>query len=60
LFLKNCKFKAAGACFKNQIYEPVKTVVENYKNGFLAKEELLQVREYYFKKYMNRILEGIY
>jgi molecular chaperone HscB len=40
-----------------QIYEPVKTTLENYPSNTLTKEKLLQVKEYYFrKKYLDRIL----
>lgn len=39
------------------IYEPVKQIVEHYQEGTTTEEELLQVKEYYFKKkYLNRIL----
>jgi molecular chaperone HscB len=45
---------------QNEIYEPVKAIIEHYKEGVTTKEELLQVKEYYFKKkYLNRILEGL-
>ena len=45
---------------QNEIYAPVKAIIENYKDGVTTKEELLQVKEYYFKKkYLNRILEGL-
>lgn len=45
---------------QNEIYEPVKAIMENYQEGVTSKEELLQVKEYYFKKkYLNRILEGL-
>jgi molecular chaperone HscB len=45
---------------QNQIYEPVKAIIEDYQEGVTSKEELLQVKEYYFKKkYLNRILEGL-
>lgn len=41
---------------ENEIYEPVKRVVENYKEGVSTEKELLQVKEYYFKKkYLDRI-----
>ena len=43
-----------------EIYEPVKQIIENYKEGITTTEELLQVKEYYFKKkYLTRILEGL-
>ncbi len=39
-----------------QIYEPVKKTVENYKDDIVTEEELLQVKEYYYKKkYLDRI-----
>src|SRR5688500_5612570 len=41
---------------QNEIYEPVKEIVEHYKEGVTTEKELLQVKEYYFKKkYLNRI-----
>jgi molecular chaperone HscB len=41
---------------QKEIYDPVKEVVEHYKEGITTKEELLQVKEYYFKKkYLDRI-----
>ena len=45
---------------QHEIYEPVKAIIEHYKEGITSKEELLQVKDYYFKKkYLNRILEGL-
>jgi len=39
-----------------EIYEPVKKTVDNYQEGITTEKELLQVKEYYFKKkYLNRI-----
>jgi len=41
---------------QNEIYEPVKEIVEHYQEGVTSEKELLQVKEYYFKKkYLNRI-----
>lgn len=38
------------------IYEPVVTIIENYQDGITTEEELLQVKEYYFKKkYLLRL-----
>ena len=38
------------------IYEPVKEIVEHYQEGVTSEKELLQVKDYYFKKkYLNRI-----
>ncbi|MGQ0740600.1 MAG: Fe-S protein assembly co-chaperone HscB [Bacteroidota bacterium] len=42
------------------IYEPVKKIVEHYKEGVTSKEELLQVKEYYYKKkYIDRIRQQL-
>lgn len=39
-----------------EIYEPVKEIVEGYQEGNTSEEELLQVKEYYYKKkYLDRI-----
>ena len=46
--------------FEEQIYQPVKSIIEGYKEGITTKEELLKVKEYYYKKkYLNRILATI-
>ncbi len=46
--------------FQNKIYEPVETIVANYKEGITTEKELLQVKEYYYrKKYLDRILAGL-
>ena len=38
------------------IYEPVKRIIENYQEGITSEKELLQVKEYYYKKkYLDRI-----
>ena len=43
-----------------EIYEPVKEIVEHYKEGVTTEKELLQVKEYYFKKkYLNRIRQQL-
>ena len=48
------------ANFQKEIYEPVEAIVANYKEGITTKEELLQVKEYYYrKKYLDRVLAGI-
>jgi molecular chaperone HscB len=39
-----------------EIYDPVKKIVEHYKDGITTVKELLQVKEYYYKKkYLDRI-----
>jgi molecular chaperone HscB len=46
--------------FENEIYEPVKAIVENYQEDTGTEKELLQVKEYYYrKKYLKRILAGL-
>ncbi|HKZ67533.1 MAG TPA: Fe-S protein assembly co-chaperone HscB [Chitinophagaceae bacterium] len=45
---------------QNEIYEPVKEIVEHYHEGVTTEKELLQVKEYYFKKkYLNRISQQL-
>ncbi len=45
---------------EKQIYAPVKEVIENYEEDISSEKELLQVKEYYFKKkYLSRIFEGL-
>jgi molecular chaperone HscB len=39
-----------------EIYEPVKEIIEHYKEGATTEKELLQVKDYYYKKkYLDRI-----
>lgn len=41
---------------QSEIYAPVKETVEHYKEGSTTKEELLRVKEYYYKKkYLERL-----
>ena len=41
---------------QSEIYEPVKEIIEGYKDGITTEKELLQVKEYYYKKkYLDRI-----
>jgi len=41
---------------ENEIYEPVANTIENYEEGVTSEEELLQVKDYYFKKkYLTRL-----
>ncbi|HRI19852.1 MAG TPA: iron-sulfur cluster co-chaperone HscB C-terminal domain-containing protein [Panacibacter sp.] len=45
---------------QNEIYAPVKEIIENYNDSISTEKELLQVKEYYYKKkYLNRILAGL-
>jgi molecular chaperone HscB len=46
--------------FQQAIYEPVAKIVADYQEGVTTQEELLQVKEYYFrKKYLDRVLAGL-
>ena len=39
-----------------EIYTPVKNIIETYHDGVTTEQELLQVKEYYYKKkYLTRI-----
>ncbi len=45
---------------QKEIYEPVKRIIEHYQEGVTTEKELLQVKEYYYKKkYLTRILAGM-
>ena len=56
--ISNLKSKISA--IELEIYEPVQKIVEHYREGVSSKEELLQVKDYYFKKkYLNRILQGM-
>ena len=45
---------------QTEIYEPVKKIIEHYQEGISSEKELLQVKEYYFKKkYLNRIRQQL-
>jgi molecular chaperone HscB len=45
---------------QSEIYEPVKKIVEQYKEGVTTQKELLQVKEYYYKKkYLQRIADQL-
>ncbi len=45
---------------QSEIYEPVKKIVESYQEGITTEKELLQVKEYYYKKkYLERIREQL-
>lgn len=42
--------------WKNEIYAPVANTMEHYQEGVTSEEELLQVKEYYYrKKYLQRL-----
>lgn len=45
---------------QSEIYDPVAQTVENYKEGITTEKELLQVKEYYYKKkYLDRIRQQL-
>ena len=45
---------------ETEIYEPVKEIVEGYQEGISSEKELLQVKDYYFKKkYLDRIQQQL-
>ena len=45
---------------QSEIYEPVQKTVEHYKEGITTEKELLQVKEYYYKKkYLHRIQQQL-
>jgi len=56
------EIKSAIADLQLEIYSPVKNIIENYEEGVTSEIELLQVKEYYYKKKylarINRQLDG--
>ncbi len=45
---------------EEEIYESVKEIVEHYQESVTTKKELLQVKEYYYKKkYLHRIRQQL-
>lgn len=56
--IKNYRLRIIN--LKKELYEFVKEIMEDYKEGITTEKELLQIKEYYYKKkYIDRILEGI-
>ncbi|MBN9299982.1 MAG: DnaJ domain-containing protein [Filimonas sp.] len=56
--LNNVKSQISN--LKSEIYEPVAKVVADYQEGITTEKELLQVKEFYYKKkYLDRILAGM-
>lgn len=52
--------KNAVLSFQQEIYAPVKEIVEHYQEGVTGEKELLQVKAYYFKKkYLDRLAESL-
>jgi molecular chaperone HscB len=51
------KLKQTIAGVEDEIYQPVKSIVAGYEEGKTTNEDLLKVKEYYYKKkYLSRIL----
>lgn len=45
---------------EKEIYKPVQDIIENYKEGITTENELLQVKDYYFKKkYIQRLKQQL-
>jgi molecular chaperone HscB len=45
---------------QTEIYEPAKEIIEHYQDGITTEKELLQVKEYYYKKkYLRRIQQQL-
>jgi len=54
----SCKLQVSN--FEKELYEDVKSIIEHFKDGISTQEELLQVKDYYFKKkYLSRILSSL-
>jgi molecular chaperone HscB len=52
--------QSAIAQLQNAIYEPVQQIMEHDQEDLVSEKELLQIKEYYFKKkYLKRILAGL-
>ena len=46
--------------WEHEIYEPVASIVANYQEGVTTEKELLQVKDYYFrKKYLERLQQQL-
>jgi len=44
---------------KKELYATVETIITNYQEGISTEKELLQVKEYYFKKkYIDRMVDN--
>jgi molecular chaperone HscB len=53
--------ETAANILLSKIYSDVEPIIANYKEGVTSEKELLQVKDYYFrKKYLDRILDKIH
>jgi molecular chaperone HscB len=56
--MKNIRKKTED--LNNELYDDIKQILEQYQEGATSEKELLQVKDYYFKKkYLQRILDKI-
>lgn len=54
------EIKSTITNLENEIYAPVKEIIENYMEGVTTEKELLQVKEYYYKKkYLDRLMREL-
>lgn len=54
------KLRSAIDDLQSEIYEPAKEIIENYKEAVTTEKELLQVKEYYYKKkYLDRLYKQL-
>ena len=52
--------KEQATKYSDELYNEVKSIIENYDDTLITKEALLQLKEYYYKKkYLQRILDRI-
>jgi len=53
-------FKEEVAALETEQYAAVKDIIENYVDATITSDQLLKIKEYYFKKkYLHRILDRI-
>ncbi len=53
-------FRQEVAALETEQYDAVKGIVENYNDATITTDQLLKIKEYYFKKkYLHRILDRI-
>jgi len=56
----NRQIKLKTEELNHELYSDIKPILDNYKEGVTSKEELLQVKDYYYKKkYLQRILDKL-
>jgi molecular chaperone HscB len=54
----NSKTQASG--YIDELYKDVADIIKNYNDALITKEDLLKLKEYYYKKkYLQRILDRI-